>query len=52
VTVYAPELAVIASVYIGFAVVDGRFIVLAVESGVASMFLIIAAARSPARRGC
>jgi hypothetical protein len=37
-------LTVIASVYIGFAVADGRPIVLAVESGVASMFVIIAAA--------
>jgi hypothetical protein len=35
---------VIASVYIGFAVADGRRTVLAVESGVASMFVIIAAA--------
>jgi hypothetical protein len=43
-TVYALGLAVIASVYIGFAVADGRRIVLAVESGVASMFVIIAAA--------
>ena len=34
----------IASVYIGFAVADGRRTVLAVESGVASMFVIIAAA--------
>ena len=43
-TVYALGLAVIASVYIGFAVADGRWTVLAVESGVASGFLIIAAA--------
>ena len=43
-TVYALGLAVIASVYIGFAVADGRWIVLAVETGVASMFVIIAAA--------
>jgi hypothetical protein len=35
---------VIAAVYIGFAVADGRRIVLAVETGVASMFIIIAAA--------
>jgi hypothetical protein len=35
---------VIASVYIGFEVADGRWIVLAVEGGVASPFLIIAAA--------
>jgi hypothetical protein len=43
-TVYALGPAVIASLYIGFAVADGRRIVLAVESGVAGMFLIIAAA--------
>jgi hypothetical protein len=42
-TVYALGLAVVASVYIGFAVADGRRTVLVVESGVASMFLIIAA---------
>ena len=43
-TVYALGLVVIASVYIGFAVADGRRTVLAVESGVAGMFVIIAAA--------
>jgi len=43
-TVYALGLAVIAAVYIGFAVADGRWFVLAVESGVASGFIIIAAA--------
>jgi hypothetical protein len=43
-TVYALGLVVIASVYIGFAVADGRRTVLAVETGVASMFVIIAAA--------
>jgi hypothetical protein len=43
-TVYALGLAVIASVYIGFAVADGRRNVLAVEIGVAGMFVIIAAA--------
>jgi hypothetical protein len=43
-SVYAVGLAVIAAVYIGFAVADGRWNVLAVESGVASMFVIIAAA--------
>jgi hypothetical protein len=37
-------LALIASVYIGFAVADGRRTVLAVETGVASMFVIIAGA--------
>jgi hypothetical protein len=43
-TVYALGLALIASVYIGFAVADGRRTVLAVETGVAGMFVIIAAA--------
>ena len=43
-TVYALGLAVIAAVYIGFAVADGRITVIAVESSVASMFVIIAAA--------
>jgi hypothetical protein len=43
-TVYALGLCAIAFVYIGFAVADGRWLVLAVESGVASAFVIIAAA--------
>ena len=43
-TVYALGLAVIAAVYIGFAVADGRWFVLAVESGVASAFILVAAA--------
>jgi hypothetical protein len=43
-TVYALGLVGIAFIYIGFAVADGRWIVLAVESGVASAFVIIAAA--------
>jgi len=43
-TVYALGLAVIAAVYIGFAVADGRRTVLAVETGVAGMFVVIAAA--------
>ena len=43
-TVYALGLVAIASIYIGFAVADGRRTVLAVEVGVASMFVIIAAA--------
>jgi hypothetical protein len=43
-TVYALGIAVIAAVYIGFAVADGRWIVLAVETGVATGFIIIAAA--------
>ena len=43
-TVYAMSLALIASVYIGFAVADGRWKVIAVESGVAAIFVVIAAA--------
>ena len=43
-TVYALGLAVIASVYIGFAVADGRRTVLTAEIGVAGMFVVIAAA--------
>jgi hypothetical protein len=42
-TVYALGLAVIAPVYIGFAVADGRTGVIAVESGVAGMFVVVAA---------
>jgi hypothetical protein len=43
-TVYALGLVGIAFIYIGFAVADGRRVVLAVESGVTGMFVIIAAA--------
>jgi len=43
-TVYALGLVGIAFIYIGFAVADGRRLVLAVESGVTGMFVIIAAA--------
>ena len=43
-TVYALGLAVIAPVYVGFAVADGRWRVVAVETGVATMFIIVAAA--------
>jgi hypothetical protein len=43
-TVYALGLVLIASVYIGFAVADGRSVVIAVEITVASMFVIVAAA--------
>jgi hypothetical protein len=42
-TVYALSLALIAAVYIGFAVADGRPAVLAVESGVAGAFVVLAA---------
>jgi hypothetical protein len=43
-TVYALGLALIAAVYIGFAVADGRPQVLAVETGVAAGFVVVAAA--------
>jgi hypothetical protein len=43
-TVYALSLALIASVYIGFAVADGRPTVIAVESSVAGAFVVLAAA--------
>jgi hypothetical protein len=42
--VYALELVLIASVYIGFAVADGRRHVMLVEIVIASLFVIIAAA--------
>jgi hypothetical protein len=42
-TVYAFGLVAIASVYIGFAVADGRPRVVAAESAVASAFVVIAA---------
>jgi hypothetical protein len=43
-TVYALGLAVIASVYVGFAVADGRPKVIAVESSIAFAFVFVAAA--------
>ena len=43
-TVYAIGLALIATVYIGFAVADGRPLVIAAESGVAATFVVVAAA--------
>ena len=43
-TVYALGLVLIASVYIGFAVADGRWLVIAVETNVAAIFVIIGAA--------
>jgi hypothetical protein len=42
VTVYAVSLAVIAAIYVGFAVADGRTHVLAVESIVATGFVVLA----------
>jgi hypothetical protein len=43
-TVYALGLVLIASIYIGFAIADGRPAVIAVESSVATVFVIVAAA--------
>jgi hypothetical protein len=43
-TVYALSLALIAAVYIGFAVADGRPRVIAVETVVAAVFVVVAAA--------
>ena len=43
-TVYALGLALIASIYIGFSVADGRPTVIAVETVVASLFILVAAA--------
>lgn len=42
--VYALGLVLIASVYIGLAVADGRATVIAVESSVAGIFVVVAAA--------
>src|SRR4051794_41569068 len=46
-TVYALGLVLIAAVYLGFAVADGRRHVLAVETVVASVFVVVAAAAVP-----
>lgn len=43
-TVYALGLVLIAAIYIGFAVADGRQRVIAVEIGVAAVFVVLAAA--------
>jgi hypothetical protein len=42
-TVYAFGLVLIAAVYIGFSVADGRGTVIAVETGVATVFVVVAA---------
>jgi len=42
-TVYALGLALIAAVYIGFSVADGRWQVIAAESSVAGFFVVVAA---------
>jgi len=41
---YALSLTLIAAVYIGFAVADGRWAVIAVEVGIAAVFVVVAAA--------
>ena len=43
-TVYALGLVLIAAIYIGFAVADGRPTVIVVESAVAALFVVLAAA--------
>jgi hypothetical protein len=43
-TVYAFGLVLIAAVYVGFAVADGRRRVIAVEAGIAAVFVVVAAA--------
>ena len=43
-TVYALGLVLIASVYIGFAVADGRWVVIALETNIAAIFVLVAAA--------
>jgi hypothetical protein len=43
-TVYALGLVLIAAIYIGFAVADGRPTIIAVETGVAAAFVVVAAA--------
>ncbi len=42
-TVYALGLTLIAAVYIGFGVADGRWHVVAIESSVAGFFVVVAA---------
>jgi hypothetical protein len=42
--VYALSLTLIAAVYLGFAVADGRPAVIAVEAGIAGVFVVVAAA--------
>ena len=43
-TVYGLSLTLIAAVYIGFAVADGRRTVIAVEAAIAAVFVVVAAA--------
>jgi hypothetical protein len=50
--VYALGLALTAAVYIGFAVADGRPAVIVVESCVAALFVLVAAAGVTGPCGC
>jgi hypothetical protein len=43
-TVYALGLTLIAAIYIGFGVADGRSRIVVVETGVATVFIVVAAA--------
>jgi hypothetical protein len=43
-TIHALSLTLIAAVYIGFAVADGRPRIMAVEAGIAAAFVVVAAA--------
>ena len=52
-TVYAISLILIAPISIGFAVADGRPIIIAVESSVAAIFVVVAAAaHRPSMAAC
>jgi hypothetical protein len=51
-TVYALGLALIATIYIGFAVADGRAPVIAVKTSVAALFVVAAAAATSLRTLC
>jgi hypothetical protein len=50
-TVYGMSIALIAAVYIGFAVAGGRPAVIAVETTVAGAFVVSPQQASPGRRG-
>jgi hypothetical protein len=43
-TVYALSIALIAAIYIGFAVADGRPTVIAIETGIATVFVVVGVA--------
>ena len=51
-TVYAIGLVLIAAVYIGFAVADGRWVVIAVETNIAAIFVLSLPRPSRNRHGC